>query len=140
MSEQKFIRYGDRTMPLEPGMTLEQARELMARHFPELADPKIETVKKDDKVTYVFSKKAGHKGKGGDQARVLAALNRVGAAEIIDSSVLRAVTTGQLRADADVNALQEVVAQLRDESSAVRATADALLDAPMARALTGSVL
>jgi PRTRC genetic system protein C len=64
MADEKLIKYGDRTMPLEPGMTLEQAKELMARHFPELADPAIAT-KKDEKTgttTYTFSKKAGHKG------------------------------------------------------------------------------
>ena len=62
MAEDRIIRYGDRTMPLEQGMTLEQAKELMARHFPELADPKIETKKDKDNTTYVFSKKAGTKG------------------------------------------------------------------------------
>ena len=62
MADERVVKYGDRTMPLEPGMTLEQAKELMARHFPELADPKVETKKEGDKTVYTFSKKAGHKG------------------------------------------------------------------------------
>jgi PRTRC genetic system protein C len=62
MAEERFVKYGDRTMPIEPGISLEQVKELMARHFPELAEPKVE--KKDDhgKTVYVFSKKAGIKG------------------------------------------------------------------------------
>ena len=57
-----FIKYGDRTMPMED-LTLEQAKTLMQRHFPELADPKVE--KKADSngnVTYTFTKQAGRKG------------------------------------------------------------------------------
>jgi PRTRC genetic system protein C len=62
MSDTRVIRYGDREFPLEPGMTLDQAKDLMARHFPELANPKIDTKKTADKTTYIFSKQAGHKG------------------------------------------------------------------------------
>lgn len=56
-----FIRYGDRTMPMGD-LTLEQAKTTMARHFPELAEPKVE--RKEDKgdVIYTFTKQAGRKG------------------------------------------------------------------------------
>ncbi len=78
MSEQRYIKYGDRTMLLEPGMTLDQAKELMRRHFPELSDPKIETKKDGDKTTYVFTKQAGHKGSSrhaqNDIAQIVAGL------------------------------------------------------------------
>lgn len=61
MSE-KFIKYGDRKMPMGD-LTIEQAKALMARHFPELADPEVKPIKHGDEVTgYEFSKKAGHKG------------------------------------------------------------------------------
>lgn len=63
MAEEKFIRYGDKTMPME-GLTLDQAKELMARHFPELAEPRVETKKDGDKTIYIFSKQAGRKGSG----------------------------------------------------------------------------
>lgn len=60
--EEKFIKYGDKVTPMPAGMTLEQAKHQMARFFPELADPSVETKKDGDKTTYVFSKKAGRKG------------------------------------------------------------------------------
>ena len=63
MADSRFIKYGNQTMPMPDGMTLDQAKAIMARHFPELAEnPKIETKKDGDKTTYVFSKQAGRKG------------------------------------------------------------------------------
>lgn len=63
MSNERYIRYGDKTLPMPAEMTLEQAKAVMARHFPELAEnPKVETKKDGDKTTYVFSKQAGRKG------------------------------------------------------------------------------
>ena len=56
------IKYGDRELEMGT-LTLEQAKTLMARHFPELADPQVD--RKEDKsgnVTYTFTKKAGRKG------------------------------------------------------------------------------
>lgn len=76
MAEQRYVKYGDREMPLEPGMTLEQAKELMARHFPELANPKVETKKTGEKTVYVFSKQAGHKGADGDVTAIRKRLAR----------------------------------------------------------------
>ena len=34
----KFIQYGNKTLTMPEGMTLEQAKQLMARHFPELVE------------------------------------------------------------------------------------------------------
>ena len=59
----KFIQYGNKTLTMPEGMTLEQAKQLMARHFPELAEnPKVDTKKEGDDTTYIFSKQAGRKG------------------------------------------------------------------------------
>lgn len=60
----RVVSYGDKRFELDAGMTLEQAKEIMARHFPELADPSIETKKEDGTTVYIFSKKAGRKGSG----------------------------------------------------------------------------
>lgn len=61
MSETKYVQYGDKKMPIG-NLTLEQAKQTMARFFPELADPKIETKKSGDETVYVFTKQAGRKG------------------------------------------------------------------------------
>jgi len=58
----KKIKYGDKTIDMPDTMSLEQAKEQMARFFPELSEPAVETKKDGDNVTYVFSKKAGRKG------------------------------------------------------------------------------
>lgn len=58
----KVIEYGGRKIPIPDDMTQEQAKDQMARFFPELADPKIESKKDGDKTVWVFSKKAGTKG------------------------------------------------------------------------------
>lgn len=56
-----LVKYGDRTMPMGD-LTLEQAKQLMARHFPELADPQVDKKEVKCDVIYTFSKKAGRKG------------------------------------------------------------------------------
>jgi PRTRC genetic system protein C len=55
------VKYGDRTMPMGD-LTLEQTKQLMARHFPELADPQVDKKEVKGDVVYTFSKKAGRKG------------------------------------------------------------------------------
>jgi hypothetical protein len=70
-SKTEVIRYGDKEFPLGT-MTVDQAKEIMARHFPELANPKIEKKAEGDKTVHVFSKQAGTKG--GDGATVAATL------------------------------------------------------------------
>ena len=39
----KHIVYGDKRLEMPDGMTLEQAKAQMARFFPELAEPNVET-------------------------------------------------------------------------------------------------
>ena len=58
----RLVRYGDKTFPVQPGLTLEQVKAIMAKHFPELADPKVETKDEGGKAVWVFTKKAGRKG------------------------------------------------------------------------------
>lgn len=55
------IKYGDRELDMGD-LTLEQAKTLMARHFPELADPEVEKKEVKGNVIYTFTKKAGRKG------------------------------------------------------------------------------
>lgn len=148
MADEKVIRYGDRTMPLEPGMTLEQAKELMARHFPELADPKIETKRDGDKTVYTFSKKAGHKGRGArghnsrrrrgsDYARALHALEQLAAVEVVGKALLHAETTKDGKEYA--RAMSEGHTA-RLEAETVIALRQALADVPTNAAPSGSVL
>lgn len=61
MSESK-ISYGGRSLDAPAGLTLDEIKSLMSRHFPELADPEVKADKKDGVTTYTFSKKAGRKG------------------------------------------------------------------------------
>lgn len=57
----KYAQYGDKKMELGE-LSLEKAKEIIARFFPELAEPKVETKKDGDDTIYVFSKQAGRKG------------------------------------------------------------------------------
>ena len=76
-----YIQYGNQTIPMPEGMTLDQAKEQMSRFFPELAEPKIDTAKKGDDTTYTFSKRAGTKGivaaATGEQLQALRALQNL---------------------------------------------------------------
>jgi PRTRC genetic system protein C len=143
MADQKVIRYGDREMPLEPGMTLDQAKELMARHFPELADPKVETKKDGDKTTYIFSKKAGHKGSSRRRAKarlyaaLLRRLQKLPAVPVVDPAIVRASKT--TRGQEYVDGL-DAANELRTEIAAVTAAREALSDLPTSRPPAGSVL
>lgn len=71
--EIKKAKYGDKEFTFDAGMTLEQAKSIMARHFPELAEPNIETKVKGDTTTYIFTKRVGQKG--ADLVGQLLALN-----------------------------------------------------------------
>jgi PRTRC genetic system protein C len=62
MTKTITVQYGNQTMDVPDGMTLEQLKEQMCRFFPELSEPKIDTQKDGEKTTYVFSKKVGTKG------------------------------------------------------------------------------
>lgn len=57
----KFIKYGDKETPMGD-QSLEDWKKAMARHFPELAEPKVDKVVKGGKVLYVFSKQTKRLG------------------------------------------------------------------------------
>lgn len=88
-----YIKYGNQTIPMPEGMTLDQAKEQMARFFPELAEPKIDTAKKGDDTTYTFSKRAGTKGlvaaATGEQLQAIRALNAMRHRPIMPGWALR---------------------------------------------------
>lgn len=134
MADTKSIRYGNQTMPMPDGMTLDQAKAIMARHFPELAEnPKIETKKDGDHTTYVFSKQAGRKGAPSKTRaahpnhKVIKHLNKLKPAPIVPSSTLKYV-----RADAtylnhaDEDALNAEITRVTEARAALRALAPSL--------------
>lgn len=137
----KYVQYGDRRMPLEDGMTKEQAKEILQRFFPELGDPAIETKKEGEDVVYIFTKRAGRKGRGGPRSarrsRVLTRLSHVlarldpappippwaiHAAETFDVSIL---SNPALERQAE-----QLAAGLAAEAARVRTTVSALRDVP----------
>ena len=69
-TKQRFFKYGGQTGQVDDDLTLEDVKSQMARFFPELSEPKVETVKKDDVTTYVFSKQAGRKGLGDNWCKI----------------------------------------------------------------------
>jgi len=92
----RTIRYGDKEFALDAGMTIDQAKSIMARHFPELADPEVTTKKEGDATTYTFTKKAGRKGAQTDIDALLA----IPATAVLPADILR-IATALLRNDAD---------------------------------------
>ncbi len=138
----RYVQYGDRKMPLEPGVTLEQAKELMARHFPELADPKVETKNDGETTVYVFTKKAGHKGAGAPPsalARCVAALAELGRVPVVPAWALR-IGRGHAPSRLGREESAELAQDLEREAAYARAAGDVLLDLPPAVTPRGSVL
>jgi hypothetical protein len=141
----RFIVYGDKRFKLDEGMTLEDAKGIMSRHFPELADPAVETKKEDGATVYVFAKKAGRKGArsaaGLDEQ--LAALGKLRPTPILDDVALRAGAV-LIRDDVDLTklpiGLDELGRQLRAEAQEVARVASALGELPSAVVPSGSVL
>ena len=145
-NNKRFIAYGDKRFELDAGMTLDQAKDIMARHFPELADPQIDTKKEDGATVYVFSKKAGRKG---------ASLNRIclqllkakpaPAPDIMAAAALGIYQPAKYQpAGAQWPAvgevpIEEINAQM-DEGLQVGAVRQALLAAPSAMPFDGTVL
>lgn len=124
----KFIKYGDKQFPMDD-YTFDQAKQVMARHFPELADPEVKTEKQGDDTIYTFTKKAGRKGAGknvptGDVQR---ALRQVKPAHIPPALIDAAL---QLNAGVDANPSLEHLRQQQIESAAVDTLRDRLLDMP----------
>ena len=137
MAEQKFVKYGDRVMPMDDGMTLEQAKSVMARHFPELAEPTVTTEKNGDKVTYVFSKKAGRKGgRRAPSGRRIRRLLRVAPTPIAPDGVVSFVA----HANADLTEPVLQAGRLRAEAERTREIRQTLLDLPPAIPAAGDIL
>lgn len=115
----KFIQYGNKTLTMPEGMTLEQAKQLMARHFPELAEnPKVDTKKEGDDTTYIFSKQAGRKG-ATDAQRAARRLQRLKAIDNVPPEIERVDPEHIALAprvydelSAEIQAVQRVAAQL----------------------------
>lgn len=125
MADERLIRYGNQSMPMPDGMTLDQAKAIMARHFPELAEnPKIETKKDGDKTTYVFSKQAGRKGQ--TNQKIITQLHKLKPASLIGESVLDYV----LASGIDIDASEEQA--LGQEIARTGSVLDALLNLPPA--------
>ena len=115
----KFIQYGNKTLTMPEGMTLEQAKQLMARHFPELAEnPKVDTKKEGDDTTYIFSKQAGRKG-ATDAQRAARRLQRLKPIDNVPPEIERVDPEHIALAprvydelSAEIQAVQRVAAQL----------------------------
>lgn len=140
-----FVKYGEKTLELPAGMTLSQAKEQMARFFPELADPEVKTDKNGDDTVYTFSKKAGRKGAGrksaaGPLATLTTRLRQVRATPIASPAVIAVAlqTSDGARVD-----LEAALDQLESDARAViawRSTATALPPAWPARRSRGLLL
>lgn len=136
MADIRVIEYGNQRIPVDAGVTQEQAKQQMARFFPELADPKIESKKEGDKTVWVFSKKAGTKGVT-DCQRVAAALAKLPAWQAVPPAVADAI---QRQEGAALDEADTLVESLRAQAQAVHAARQALLDVPAAGAPAGDVL
>lgn len=150
----RFVAYGDKRFSMTDDMTLDQAKDIMARHFPELADPQIDTRKEDAGTVYVFSKKAGRKGARNGGARAGAGpvqvairrLLRAKPAPVPDAlaSVALAIfgasaenAPGAFERAADALQGANIDAQVA-EAERVDAIRQALLDAPSAMPADGA--
>ncbi len=144
MAESKFIKYGDRQFPLTDGMTLEQAKQVMARHFPELADPKIETKKNGSETIYVFTKKAGHKGATSPLARAIQNLDALKSHAIVPSEIVRwtaARDAPDIRsASLDGEELLATAQALEELFEHGQTIGQTLLDLPPAIEISGEIL
>lgn len=150
----RLIKYGDKQFELDAGMTLDQAKQIMARHFPELADPEVKTEKSGDETTYVFSKKAGRKGKGASVASVSMThtadrLARLKPADVIPAPVLAVATVlldGELDgeagdgADLAIDNVDGLARQMRDDAREVDRIGAALVELAPAVVFDGSLL
>lgn len=142
----KWISYGDKKFPMD-GYTLDQAKQIMARHFPELADPDVKTEKSGDDTIYTFTKKAGRKGcalrllKGAKRtvptSDIQRALRQVKPAHIPPALISVALArVDNTHAEFDGHEIEA----LRAEAAAVDALHDRLRDIAPAVALDGEAL
>lgn len=93
MTNKRYVKYGDRKMAIDDGLTLEQVKGIMARHFPELAEPEVKSETKGDETVYTFTKKAGKKGAGAHR-QALRRLLALRPTPIVPAEVVRAVVRG----------------------------------------------
>ena len=143
MSEQRYVEYGSKRFPLESGLTLEQAKAIMGRHFPELADPAVTTKKDGESTVYVFGKKAGHKGSR--LASVVKRLSRLKPATLIPVQWLRLAEDPDLvpvsqPVTLGADRVRDAARDLESEAQAVRKIGDALLSLPSAAQPGASIL
>lgn len=137
-----YIEYGGKRFPME-GMSLDQAKTVMARYFPELADPAVRTNKIGDDTVYTLTKRAGRKGVGaagsgtGDEGEsefdlLVRRLQALRVVEVAPESVI-AYCCGQTD-DIPLQAGQfnDLIAGLQAEAGAVERIGDALLGLPPA--------
>lgn len=134
----KWISYGDKQFPMD-GYTLDQAKQIMARHFPELADPEVKTEKQGDDTIYTFTKKAGRKGiyKNAPTAGVQRALRQVKSAPVPPSLIVAAI---ERSAGRNANADHQLINVQIAERDAVDQLNDRLRDMPADVDLAGEGL
>ncbi len=137
-----FIQYGDRRLDMGE-LTLDQAKALMARHFPELADPLIKTEKKNDDTIYTFTKKAGRKGAPGGAPSPLAItfeqLAALKETPIVPDGLLAVLFFGEDAAGVEPESLSYAEHGIEREIVQVQRFTQALADVP-ALATGGTVL
>jgi PRTRC genetic system protein C len=147
----KFVEYGGKRFPLDEGMTLEQAKDVMARHFPELAEPKVETKKEGEVTVYVFNKQVGRKGSVGRKgvrrgARRTAndlelRVNRLKPSRLLSPDLLAFAATGSGPDYVNVDRMYQLASALDAECKRVRDQGRALLDLRTSNGTpTGSIL
>lgn len=110
---QTFAEYGGKRFPTN-GAALEEVKRIMARFFPELAEPKVETKNENGSTIYVFTKQAGRKGAGqgaAQTAKIQAALRRVRAQPL--SRQLRKIALGGKQRNPVSEAAQAVFGEPR---------------------------
>lgn len=135
----KYVQYGDKRFEVESSMALEQIKAVMARHFPELADPRVETKKEGDDVTYTFTKQAGRKGAGlTNLQKVARNLGKVKETPVVPVPVL-ALMDGEDTSLTDYQ-VAAMIAGLKAEAERVGQIGRVLLDLPPACAPSGGVL
>jgi len=142
----KFVEYSGKRFPLDEGMTLDDAKDVMARHFPELAEPKVETKKEGALTVYVFSKQVGRKGAKRRRInaiiRIISSLNGIKLHPTIEAEIVRlALSTSEMpETDRSADQIREAAVDLGHEARTVRQIGDALLSLPPAGTPSGSIL
>lgn len=139
----KYVQYGDKRFDVDSSMTLEQIKAVMARHFPELASPKIDTKKDGEDTVYTFTKQAGRKGaRLTNLQKAARRLARIKPAVIVPDVVVRMVEGMPVDQAEALTALQleNLACDLEKEAARVAEVVGLLVDVPAAMRPSGSVL